>query len=328
MSGRVTVDLERGIIKVRGALSNLDKTTMQLAAPKAAAAIEALVHKTRGARLAAPPCSCDQAGVCRPTTCCAPRRHSGAFRSDALPRYPVETGRLRRRAVLDRFAALSRAAEEARLDVSQAGKVTVNFVTSLHDQLALTLEEKGWTKPALINWLDRRLPNSARADITRTSSALFIGKVLDALADRDNDARGGGAWQIPPGGGSCPRASRSTGRFGRRKPISVLCCRRAGWISPRRPMSVSLSMKTATGIISPTKVRSSSKSTSAVCRRSRRKRRRARLRNLPRPAARGSDLDSQHVTAAAFLLAANLDGSLLSRFRVPVDRWPHPCRRI
>ena len=34
----------------------------------------------------------------------------------------------------------------------------------------------------MINWLDRRLPNSARADVTRTSSALFIGKVLDALA--------------------------------------------------------------------------------------------------------------------------------------------------
>lgn len=66
--------------------------------------------------------------------------------------------------------------------MSKAGQVVVNFVSSLQDQLALTLEEKGWTKPALVNWLDRRLPNSARLDITRTSSALFIGKVLDALA--------------------------------------------------------------------------------------------------------------------------------------------------
>ncbi len=66
MSGRVTVDLERGTIKVRGALSNLDKTTMQLAAPKAAAAIDALVHKTRGARLAAPPVEAPKAAFIVP----------------------------------------------------------------------------------------------------------------------------------------------------------------------------------------------------------------------------------------------------------------------
>ena len=62
----------------------------------------------------------------------------------------------------------------------------------------LTLEEKGWTKAALINWLDRRLPNSARADITRTSSALFIGKVLDALAARGTslDAAARGKYRL------------------------------------------------------------------------------------------------------------------------------------
>jgi type III restriction enzyme len=59
--------------------------------------------------------------------------------------------------------------------------VTVEFVTELHEQLALALLERGWTKSALVNWLDRRLPFSARRDITRVSSTLFITKGLDTI---------------------------------------------------------------------------------------------------------------------------------------------------
>jgi type III restriction enzyme len=60
----------------------------------------------------------------------------------------------------------------------------VDFVTDLHQQLALALQEKGWTKAALVNWIDRRLPTSARRDITRVSSTLFIAKALDAISDK------------------------------------------------------------------------------------------------------------------------------------------------
>ena len=66
--------------------------------------------------------------------------------------------------------------------MSAAGQVTVEFVTDLHQQLALALQERGWTKNPLVNWLDRRLPFSARRDITRVSSTLFISKALDVIA--------------------------------------------------------------------------------------------------------------------------------------------------
>jgi type III restriction enzyme len=184
MAGRVTVDLMRGTIKVRGALSNLDRTTMQLAAPKAAAAIDALVHKTRGARLAAPPAAAERPSFVVPRLAVRRGDTLELFDRTHFLDIPWKLEQCDAAPVLERFSALSRAAEEARLDVSRAGQVTVNFVTSLQDQLALTLEERGWTKISLVNWLDRRLPNSARTDVTRTSSALFIGKVLDALAGR------------------------------------------------------------------------------------------------------------------------------------------------
>jgi type III restriction enzyme len=50
--GRVEVDLETGRLKARGALSDYDKAAMLMVMPDAAAgAVEALVHKSRGARL-------------------------------------------------------------------------------------------------------------------------------------------------------------------------------------------------------------------------------------------------------------------------------------
>jgi type III restriction enzyme len=89
-------------------------------------------------------------------------------------------------AILDFFSAPRPAVDEAHVDVDKVGQVTVAFVTDLHQQLALALQERGWTKPSLVNWLDRRLPSSSRRDVTRLSSTLFITNALDAI-----DARSG-----------------------------------------------------------------------------------------------------------------------------------------
>lgn len=65
--------------------------------------------------------------------------------------------------------------------MSAAGQITLAFVTDLHEQLTLAMQERGWTRNALVNWLDRRLPFSARRDITRVSSTLFIAKALETI---------------------------------------------------------------------------------------------------------------------------------------------------
>jgi hypothetical protein len=62
--------------------------------------------------------------------------------------------------------------------------VKVEFVTDLHEQLSLALALRGWTKNALVNWIDRRLPYSSRRDITRISSTLFISKALDVISTK------------------------------------------------------------------------------------------------------------------------------------------------
>ena len=181
--GRVEFDPEKRVIRARGALSDYDKTALLLALPDAAASmVEALVHKSRGARLR------------------ATGEEPAAVRF-AVPRLGVQTAhglqlfdrghfldipwRLENddpTAIMDYFVPPKQARDEAHVDVDTSGHVKVEFVTDLHDQLALNLQERGWTKNALINWLDRRLPFSARRDITRTSSTLFIGKALDLIA--------------------------------------------------------------------------------------------------------------------------------------------------
>lgn len=181
--GRVQFDIEKRVIRARGGLSDYDKTALLLAMPdNAASMVEALVHKSRGARLK------------------SIGEEQGAVRF-AVPRLGVKTPqglqlfdrghfldipwRLENddpALIMDFFVPPKQARDEARVDVDASGNVKLEFVTDLHDQLVLNLQERGWTKSALVNWLDRRLPFSARRDITRISSTLFIGKALDVIS--------------------------------------------------------------------------------------------------------------------------------------------------
>ena len=189
--GRVMIDTASGSIKARGALTEVDKKALlqavEVAGGKEAARAwaETYVHRTRGARLAV-------------------RESEGVDRSFKVPRLVVSrngTLELFDRThfldipwaleacdplpILGQFTPPSKMADEAHLDVTAQGKAVISFVSDLHAQLSLAMEEQHWTKAALVNWLDRALPRTARLDITRVSSTLFIGKVLDTIMSRE-----------------------------------------------------------------------------------------------------------------------------------------------
>jgi len=69
---------------------------------------------------------------------------------------------------------------EAVVDVTQAGKLEISAIRTIHEQLSLLNVESGWTIPALANWLDRQIPH---IDITQSQSSLFIHKVLTVLTE-------------------------------------------------------------------------------------------------------------------------------------------------
>ncbi len=180
--GRVEVDMASGVFRARGALTDYDRTSMLLAMPEAAAkAVEALVHKSRGAQLKAVDATPEPVRFVVPRLGVRSPNGLQLFDRAHFLDIPWKLEEDDPAPILDYFAPPKRAADEAHVDVSAAGQVTLAFVTDLHDQLALALQERGWTKNALVNWLDRRLPFSSRRDITRVSSTLFIAKALDLI---------------------------------------------------------------------------------------------------------------------------------------------------
>lgn len=182
--GRVLIDATTGVIRARGALSDYDRTTLKLAMPEATAAIDALVHRSRGARLRVPD------PVAEPIRFAIPQltvRAGNTWQLFDRAHFLDTPWRLEENdvaPVLDFFVPPRSAAEEAHIDVDATQKLKVQFVSDLHEQLSLALALRGWTKNALVNWIDRRLPYSSRRDITRVSSTLFISRALDLIATK------------------------------------------------------------------------------------------------------------------------------------------------
>lgn len=179
-AGRVVVDPDTGKLQARAALSDNDRNLMRLTAPPWTPAIDALVLKSRGARLA--PMEGDKLLVRFAVPRLGVRRNGKweLFDRTAFLDIPWRLDQCDAAPVLAAFVPPQQSQDEAHIDVTAAGKVTI-FVKQLHEQLSLALSEKGWTRPQLINWLDRRLPNASRRDITRASSIVFIDKALTAL---------------------------------------------------------------------------------------------------------------------------------------------------
>lgn len=181
--GRVQVDLETGTIRARGALTDYDRTAMKLAMPESAATtINTLVHRSRGARLKVPDPVTEPIRFAVPQLTVRAGQAWQLFDRAHFLDIPWKLEESDAAPILDFFVPPRNAAEEAHIDVDAAQKVKVEFVTDLHEQLSLALALRGWTKNALVNWIDRRLPYSSRRDITRVSSTLFIAKALDVIS--------------------------------------------------------------------------------------------------------------------------------------------------
>tara|TARA_R110002020_G_scaffold126738_4_gene284594 strand:- start:1917 stop:4574 length:2658 start_codon:yes stop_codon:yes gene_type:complete len=181
--GRVEFDAEKQVIRARGALTDYDKTALLLALPDAAAGmVEALVHKSRGARLKSIGEEQEALRFAVPRLAVKTSHGLQLFDRGHFLDIPWKLENDDPTQIMDFFVPPRQARDEAHVDVDQTGHVNVQFVTDLHVQLMLNLQERGWTKNALVNWLDRRLPFTARRDITRVSSTLFISKALDYIS--------------------------------------------------------------------------------------------------------------------------------------------------
>jgi type III restriction enzyme len=181
--GRVHIDPETRIIRATGALSDYDRNALILVLPEAAAqTIDALVHRSRGARLKAPDLTATSIRFAVPQLTVRAGEVWQLFDRAHFLDIPWKLEESDPAPILDFFVPPRNAADEAHIDIDEKQEMKVTFVADLHEQLSLALAIRGWTKNALVNWIDRRLPYSSRRDITRVSSTLFISKALDVIA--------------------------------------------------------------------------------------------------------------------------------------------------
>ncbi|MBN1936849.1 MAG: DEAD/DEAH box helicase family protein [Anaerolineae bacterium] len=82
------------------------------------------------------------------------------------------------------FPSALQRGQQARISISGAtNQIEVEFLHTLHQQMALLATDKGWTVAELVYWLDRAIPHP---DITAQESAAFINKLIHDLTDKRN----------------------------------------------------------------------------------------------------------------------------------------------
>ena len=67
------------------------------------------------------------------------------------------------------------------VDVDDKGKIEVQFINQLQEQISWLTGEAGWTLAGLANWIDRQIPHP---DIPQAYSSLFIHKVIEDLIEK------------------------------------------------------------------------------------------------------------------------------------------------
>ncbi len=180
--GRVTLNLETRRFEAAGPLTDQDATTVLLSVPaEAAQALEGLVRQARAAPVKA---SAELSSFAVPALCVVRDGALELFGREHFLDLPWRLQDCDSGAILGAFAPPAERVDEAHLDVSDAGKVGIEYIQDLHEQLALTLGDKGWDYPALVRWLDRRLAPTTRPDVTQASAQAFIRAAVDALRDK------------------------------------------------------------------------------------------------------------------------------------------------
>jgi type III restriction enzyme len=74
--------------------------------------------------------------------------------------------------------------QSGEIDISDKGKVQIDFARRVQGDLSLVVHDPAWTKPRLANFIDAGIPHR---DITKPSAILFIVGAIDALLAAGHD---------------------------------------------------------------------------------------------------------------------------------------------
>jgi type III restriction enzyme len=91
-----------------------------------------------------------------------------------------------REATLPRYDGPRRARERAELDTTTEGKLQIRYIDRVQRQMTLLDDERGWSVPALVRWLDRKIPHR---HFTQQDVGIFLNSLIqDYLIDDEGFA--------------------------------------------------------------------------------------------------------------------------------------------
>lgn len=79
--------------------------------------------------------------------------------------------------IIDRFHIIDQS-QSGQIDISDKGKVEIQFVKRLQGELSGVVQEPSWSLARLANWLDRGIQHP---DVTKASAVMFISGAIEAL---------------------------------------------------------------------------------------------------------------------------------------------------
>lgn len=85
--------------------------------------------------------------------------------------------------IVDRFDIVDES-QSGQIDISDSGKIEIDFAKRLQGELSAVVQEPSWTLPRLANWIDMGIKHP---DITKPSAVVFIRKALSSLIESGLD---------------------------------------------------------------------------------------------------------------------------------------------
>ena len=185
VKSRVSYDPESRAISYKGPMTRENRNLLQLAAarvPEIEKAIDRLYAKSNNFQTSAasdeikPPFIVPMLGY----------RKQGElqlFTKEHFLDLPWRLDECDPKKIIDYFKVKDES-QAGEIDVTDRGKVEINFVKRMQNDLTAVIQEPEWTLPRLTNWLDSGITHP---DVTKPAAILFITGALGALQNKGHE---------------------------------------------------------------------------------------------------------------------------------------------
>lgn len=179
IKARVQFDSQSRKLKVTGVVSRDQRNAMLLAFSKVSGA-EEIIDKVfiRSNRIQASELSGDKKlPFIVPRLCILRQGELELFARDHFLDLPWNLAECDVSGFVGRYS-IKDSTKAGLIDVSDKGKMEIEFVGDLHQQLSMVIQEPAWTLPRLVNWIDRGINHP---DVTKPAARVFIQNALESL---------------------------------------------------------------------------------------------------------------------------------------------------